>query len=121
MPQRYQVTLTGQTASAELISILRRTLRQPVAALKQKIVTGSPIIDEQPHHNAYDEFIATITALLRDLDAHSVGYSVAVDGRPETVEYLRNIFARWHKIGRDLQAYDDRIAQARKAHRCAAK
>ena len=111
MPQRFQVTLTERIATADVISILRHSVRQPVRELKEKILAGLPIIDEKPHHNAYDEFIDTITAFLRDLDTRNVGYSITIDGRLESEDYLRNIFARWHQTGRDLQEYDDKNAQ----------
>ncbi len=112
MPQHFQIALSDSTATPELISLLRRALHQPVASLKQKIEDRAPIIDEKPHHNAYDEFICSVTALLQDLDDRGIGYTITIDGRHETVEYLRNIFARWHKIGREIQEYDDRITQS---------
>jgi hypothetical protein len=112
MPAHFQITLASPTASAEVISILRRALDQPVGALKEKILAGKPIIDEKPRHNAYEDFIRRASDLLRELDRRAIGYKIRIDGRPETAEYLRNIFARWFRIGRELQEYDDRIAKA---------
>ena len=112
MPQHFQITLATRQASVDLISTLRRTLHQSVAALRQKIVAGAPIIDENPHHNAYDEFIDSVTTLLRDLDGLNLGYAIVIDDRPETADYLRNIFAHWYRIREEIQEQDDRIAQA---------
>jgi len=60
---------------------------------------GQPLLDETPHHNQYTEFVLRTARLLDDLESSGVPYRVEVDGIPESPQYLRNMFRRWHEIG----------------------
>ena len=47
-------------------------------------------------------------ANVAELEAQGLAYRVELDGRPETPQLLRNTFQRWHDLGRELEAYDER-------------
>ena len=112
MSNHFQITLATRAATPDVLSVLRRALNQPLMTLKASILAGRPILDEEPHHNDYDDIIKRVTDLPGDLDRRELDYEIRIDGSPESVDYLRNLFARWFEIRRDLQEHDDKSAEA---------
>jgi hypothetical protein len=106
----FRLSLETTEPAAPLIALLRRHTGKTISELCEAVAAGRPFLDEAPHHNRYSEFIARVTELLDELDARGIGWGVEVDGARESPQYLRNVFARWHEIGRQLREYDDRVA-----------
>lgn len=107
MPSHFCIRLGAREPSALLIALLRRHTDKTIAQLRDAIIQQKPIIDEQPHHNGYSAFIEALTNLLNELEARGFEYLVELDGRSKSPEYLRNVFNRWHKIGKQLKEEDD--------------
>ncbi|MGC3971403.1 MAG: hypothetical protein QM775_29910 [Pirellulales bacterium] len=107
MSDHFRLFLETTQATAPLIALLRRHTGKPVSDLRYAITNRQPFLDEEPHHNRYSEFIERVTELLNDLEAEGVRYLVEVDGLPETTQYLRNTFQRWHDIGVQTQQMTD--------------
>jgi hypothetical protein len=107
MPDHIRLSLETTEAMAPLIALLRRHTGKSISELRSAITTRQPFLDETPHHNQYSDFIARVTELLDDLEGKGIPYRVEVDGSPESPQYLRDVFQRWHDIGDKLSRMDD--------------
>src|SRR5689334_23227660 len=99
MADHLRLFLETTEPTASLISLLRRHTGQSISNLGQAITNRLPFLDETPHHNQYSEFVARVTELLDELETQGIRYGVEIDGVPESPQYLRNVFQRWHDIG----------------------
>ena len=107
MPHHFRLSLEMTDATASLIALLRRHTGKPISDLRQAIANRQPFLDERPHHNQYSEFIKRDIDLLDGLEAEGIRYLVEVDGSPESPQYLRNVFQRWHDIGLETRRMTD--------------
>jgi hypothetical protein len=91
----FRLTLDTTAASASLIALLSRHDLGPIAPLRQAITARLPIVDREPHHNQYAEFLAKFMSLLDDLDADGTKYLIEIDGETESREYVENLVESW--------------------------
>ena len=90
-----------------LIALLRKHTHQPMSKLKTALELKLPVIDEDTHHNTYNNFIERTTELLDELSHSSYSFSCLVDGQEESIEYVRNCFQSWHEIVAEIDAEDE--------------
>jgi hypothetical protein len=108
----FRLTLDTQDPGASLIAIIRRHTEQPIGVIRQNIISRSPIIAQEPHHNSYDNFIRRTETLVADLESMEVSFMIEIDGKIETAQYMHNVFQRWFSIGEEIKNYDDNVARA---------
>lgn len=107
MSEHFRLTVEGETATAELLKLLRQHTSKSIAELRAAIAATSPILDETPHHNQYSEFIASFSALLEGLDSQAVPYRIEVDETVESAQYVRNVFQQWIEIREEVNRMSD--------------
>jgi len=90
-------------------SLVRKHTEQRIGEIRQNLVSGRPVVEEQPHHNSYGEFIESTKALVKDLESENEQFIIEIDGEIETTEYMRNVFQRWFDIGDEIKDYDSRV------------
>jgi hypothetical protein len=105
--EHFQLIITASDAPVSLIALIRKHTSLPLGDIKQAISSGSPIVDAHPHHNEYDDFIATATTLLDQLESKNIPFKTVVDGVEQPVEYVRNLFQSWNDIGEQIHEEDE--------------
>jgi hypothetical protein len=83
--------------SPKLITLFRKYTGKPIAEIKTSLEQGVPIIDENIHHNTFDNFIEKMTSLFDELARASCSFTCIVDGEEEPLEYVRNVFDSWNQ------------------------
>jgi len=98
MASHFRLTLKTTKATAPIIALLRRHTGKSMSDLRNAITTQQPFLDATPDQNDYEEFATSVVALLDNLEAEDIQYLVEVDGSPESLQHLRNIFQQGHEI-----------------------
>jgi hypothetical protein len=93
MVDHFRMFLETREPTAKLIGLLRRHTGKGLNDIRQAIMAGQPILDEKPHHNDYAKFCTRTAALVNDLEANGIRYTVELDGYLEGPQYLQNLFA----------------------------